>query len=123
MKFKDSTHVGPIHPSISYALDIIDLVYLDIARTQATVTALRNGQHGGSESRSYHYGDLRGGDTRCRAIDVRTRDILRHVGPIVTELRRLLGASFDIVSKDHGTGPHIHIEYDPKKPNGDKYYD
>jgi len=68
------------------------------------ITALSDGVH---KDNSLHY--------RGYAADLRTRDARpQDIPTIVRDLRRTLGATFDVVEE----GDHIHIEYDPQHDGG-----
>lgn len=104
MKVKAGVQAVVLHSSIEHVLEVAEALHQEMYGTDLTVTALQDGDH---MAGSLHYGLAP--DPRCRAVDVRTRD-LKRVQPYATKLRELLGLAFDVVvEKDH-----IHIEYDLK---------
>lgn len=73
-------------------------------KTELVITSCTDGKH---SNNSRHY--------RGDAVDLRTRNLLEPdaTGPkIVEALKRKLGRDFDILFE----GDHIHMEYDPKRP-------
>ncbi len=108
MIFKVSTAVGELHPAIEHAMNVVDRVWFKVTGVQAVCTGL--GEEGHSP-RSRHYGIL--GDIRCRAFDIRTRNLSEvQRQEIDDSLRVRLGAGleFDIVWESL----HLHLEFDPK---------
>jgi hypothetical protein len=112
MKVKDSRTVAlRLHPSIEYAMDVVDRVWRRLTSLHPIVTGL---QEIGHSETSYHYG--RPGDTRCRAFDIRTTELTEVQRTSVRqELRvRLPKGEFDVVWEP----THLHIEFDPKDHTG-----
>jgi|SRR3990167_181501 len=88
-----------LHPAIRYVCDVISLVAREPVITSASDSIHKKG--------SLHYGIK--GDSRCRAIDLRTKN-LSNTEEVVKELKRRLGPDFDVVLEID----HLHIEYQPK---------
>jgi len=108
MKIKPGAHAPVLHPAIHMACDIADGIWQTLYAEHATVTSLHDSTH----SRfSLHYGSF--GDIRCRAVDLRIKNLSPvQTVRVFTELKRLLGDAFDVVLETD----HIHIEYDPAWP-------
>jgi len=88
-----------LHPAIRYACDVISLI-----EAGPVITSASDSTH---KKESLHYG-LKG-DSRCRAVDLRIKN-LTNPQETAKELKRRLGPDFDIVLE----ADHIHLEYDPK---------
>lgn len=108
MKYKLETSVGPLHPSLLHALDVVDFVWRKFLNRHPVCTGLAEPGH---SERSRHYG-LKG-DVRCRAADFRIRDLNESEILLVDkELRKRLSVphEYDMVWEEL----HLHIEVDRK---------
>ncbi len=107
LKFKEGVQAGPLHPAIDHAFNIIDIIWdKHFHGVVPIITSLREGTHSVG---SLHFGGPLG-DTRCRACDIRSRNITKHEKTVaITQLRLYLGQAYDIVDEYS----HIHVEYDP----------
>lgn len=106
MRLKPGVQAAGLHPSIEHALNVADRLWETEVGVRLIVTSLHDGQHSAS---SLHYGVP--GDIRCRACDLRTRNLEPEQQALaVGRLRTLLGEAFDVVLEDD----HIHVEYDLK---------
>ena len=97
-----------LHPAIEYAMDVLDRVWRRVVNSQPVITGL---QEEGLSIGSLHYGIA--GDSRCRAFDIRTRNLSRaNIRTLKTELELRLAHSleFDVVWESN----HLHIEFQPK---------
>ncbi len=114
------------HPSMKFALIIIDSVFLAYTNRDALMTAAQEDAH--SED-SLHFGIVSNNpdatDPRCRAADFSAADIEEiQAAAMERELQAGLGKHFDVVFEyttvDKETGPrpqtlhHLHIEFDPE---------
>lgn len=129
MILKDSKTVvlGPVHPAIHHAMNVVDTAWRKITGHQARVTGL--GEEGHSD-KSRHYGIP--GDIRLRAFDVDADDTAvcpdtiteidleklasGYRSKLETEIRTRLAHphEFQVIFEFLGTvRAHMHIEYDP----------
>jgi hypothetical protein len=98
--FKAGVVFWQMVPEIENALPKIDDVHFKTVDRRAIITSARDGIH---SAKSLHY--------QGRAIDVRSNDLTADQrARLCNELRRALGAGFDVVNEPD----HIHIEWDPK---------
>lgn len=105
MRLKPGVQAAALHPSIEHALNIADLLWTAQLDEVLVVTSLHDSRHSAT---SLHYGAA--GDVRCRAADLRTRNLEPEDQELaVGRLRTLLGTAYDVVLESD----HIHIEYDP----------
>jgi hypothetical protein len=112
LKDTKTVSLGPMHPSLHHALNVIDRVWREHTGNQARITGL--GEEGHSRG-SLHYGVP--GDIRLRAADVDADE--QHLPAakrpaLDAELRKRLGVGeFDLVWEGLGTPyAHLHIEVD-----------
>lgn len=115
IEFKDaSVRPHDIVPELVLALVVVDQV-LATNGVNTVITSLNDGRH--SET-SLHY--CRSGkhtDRKCRAADIRSKyPVLNgREGEIRDEIKRRLGAHYDVLIEAVGTdNEHFHVEYDPK---------
>jgi hypothetical protein len=100
------------HPGIRWALEVIPTIWHKRAPdVRAVITSAQDSTH---SSKSFHYGTE--GDARCRAVDLRSKNIPHGVAAeIIQDLREQLGPHFDVLYEGVGTdNEHIHIELDMK---------
>jgi hypothetical protein len=110
LRFKKGVQVGALHPAVSFGLDVVSLVYEKLFDGNITVTSLFDSTH---SQNSLHYGI--GGDARCRAFDLRTRDLTAEQQLVFKNaLIKWLGPCFDVILESN----HMHVEYDPKISRG-----
>ena len=104
LRMKEGVSIAGIRPELSVGLSIADGVFAKRGR-DCVVTSGVEGEH---MKGSKHYVGL--------AADLRKRHLPGGMdAEVVVELRRDLGADFDVVLKP----THIHIEFDPKAgPSG-----
>ena len=111
MKLKPGVTTAVLHPAIEHALNVADRVWHAVLGTHVVVTSLGDGSH---SFNSFHYGSSVG-DIRTCGADLRTRDLTyEDQQKVVRELRRLLGASFDVILERD----HIHLEHDMRTYSG-----
>lgn len=107
MKIKAGATLTNPHPGVLLAMDVIDTYWRRAFKMHATITAGKDGEH--SEG-SRHYGVE--GDTRERALDVRTRDLTpEQLMQAQRDIPKLLGAAFDVVFE----ATHLHVEVEARK--------
>lgn len=107
MKIKAGATLTNPHPGVLLAMDVIDTYWRRAFKMHATITAGRDGAH---SEKSYHYGVE--GDTRERALDVRTRDLTPSQRMQAhAAISRLLGTAFDVVLE----ATHLHVEVEARK--------
>lgn len=103
-----SVDFGALHPATHHALNVVDRVWRKIVGVHPVCTGL--GEEGHSKN-SKHYGLI--GDIRCRAFDIRTRDLSAvQIEELDDSLRVRLaaGLEYDILWEND----HLHIEHDPR---------
>ncbi len=100
MLLKKGVDQRDVHPTIWYALGLVEGIYR-INAVKLVVTSLRDGKH---KEGSKHYDGL--------AVDLRTKNVaIGLLDAVYRSVRNVLEPyGFDVVlEKDH-----IHVEYDPK---------
>lgn len=109
MILKDGTKWGDLDPSILLAAIVADGVWQELGvLTGATLTS---GQDGSHSVASLHY-PSNTPNGKCRAIDIRTRNLdSREKAQLAAKLlRERLTEDYDVVLET----THIHCELDPK---------
>lgn len=111
LRFKDSVRLGSYLTSqLCLGLVVADQIYESMGVSECWVTSVHDSTH---KNDSLHY--------LGRAVDLRTKTLTSHQRTeVVIKLKGRLGPlGFDVLLEDKG-GPneHIHIEWDPRFPNG-----
>ena len=100
---KSGVDLHDLQPQMALAYTIASVVYMRHG-SRCVITSAKDGVHG--------FNSLHKRDGICRALDLRTHDILPAVViDVHKELKEALGEQFDVVLEDD----HIHIEFDVPK--------
>lgn len=103
IQLKNGVGFVETHPAIRYALEVVNRESKE--KFRPVLTSAQDSDHGKD---SLHYGIP--GDPRCRAVDIRKRNIpALFLDTFLANIKRYLGPGFDVILESD----HIHIEYDP----------
>jgi len=101
LKLKPGVKIQGLHPEMILAAQVASDIYTCYG-VDCWLTSALDGKHGRG---SLHF--------KGYAIDIRTRNLeVRQRQPVADEIKRALGAEFDVVFERRKF--HIHIEFDPK---------
>lgn len=109
MILKQGTKFGDLDPAILLAAIVADGVWQELGvLTGATLTSGQDGTHSVA---SLHYPENTP-NGKCRAIDIRTRNLASHTQKQVAAkmVKERLTADYDVVLETD----HLHVELDPK---------
>lgn len=110
LKLKDGVRLHGMRVQTLFAIQVALSIWNDDAETEMVITSVNDGGHG---EKSLHWDGA--------AFDLRVRDPasgnwVKEVASKIKRLREYLGSDFDVVDETKGAGPHIHVEWQPRKP-------